>query len=200
MERIDFAIVVLAVVAVGGSVAGLLTYEGGGLKTYVMEFEEHRLAAEEDSGSISGAGDAELTFQIDQANITRSEITVWVNTTDPILTDRNVNLTVEAPNGSTGYDTTSISSDVQGAQASVSTTVPVSEVPANHEEQATSADEVHRQAIRDHGHAMETGEWTATVTIMGGDVQDPAEFSLEGNLVVHYFDVHVSQRTPDIQR
>lgn len=199
MERIDLVIVVLAVVAVGGSVAGLLTYEGGGLKTYVMNFEAHELEPEEQRDSITGSGDAEFTFTVDQANVTEVGVEVEVSTDNPVLTDRDVELTVESPNGSTGDDSGAIASDVGGGSVTLTATVDVSEIPADHEEQATSAEEVRRQAVRDHSHTMETGDWTVTVTI-GGSSQDPATFDVTATMVVGYFDVHIEQQTPDVER
>lgn len=198
MERIDLAIVVLAVVAVGGSVAGLLTYEGG-LNTYIMNFEAHELDPKEESDSITGSGQAELTFTVDQANITEVEVEVEVSTGDPVLSDRDVEVEVESPNGSTDDDSGTIASDVGGGSVTLTATVVVSEVPADHEEQALSAEEVRRQAVRDHGHTMETGDWTVTVTI-GGSSGDPATFDVTASMVVGYFDVHIQQQTPDVER
>lgn len=200
MERIDLAIVVLAVVAVGGSVAGLLTYEGGGLNTYVMNFEAHELEPDPQNDQVTGSGDAEFTFTVDRANITEVTVETVVGTSDPVLTARDVQVTVESPNGSTGSDNGEIGSDVGGGSVTLTTTVAVSEVPADHEEQATSAEAVRRQAIRDHSHTMETGDWMVTVEISGGSSQDPATFDVDARLTVGYFDVHIQQQTPDVER
>lgn len=200
MERIDLVIVVLAVVAVGGSVAGLLTYEGGGLKTYVMQFEAHELDGQEDDATIQGSGSEEFTFTVDQANLTQVEVEATVSTSDARLSDRDVQLEVESPEGETRTKEATISSGAGSVEVTLSSAWGISDVPPDHEEQATSADAVRRQAIRDHRHTNGTGEWVATVTISGGDVQDPASFDVIVSLAGSYFDVHVSQKTPDVQR
>lgn len=78
MRRIDLAIIAALALAAVGSAIGVVTYEDDRLAAFRVSWTTSQSEVEAPSATVTGPGDAETTFTLPQANLTRLDARVTV--------------------------------------------------------------------------------------------------------------------------
>lgn len=206
MQTVDILIGVFAVIALGGSVVGVVLYEPSAASEFGVFYstETHELGSEDTSvsggGPNGGTSSAEVTHDIGISNLTELVFEVQV-TSQSALPARSaalsITVTVTDPNGTETREDGSISGT--GTSTTIEVRVPnLNEVPVDGAIQAESLEAAATQANETNVGTNGIGEWTVTV-----EVTYPAGLAAESGTVTstpratHYHS-EVRAEVPDI--
>ena len=166
MQRVDFLIIGVLVVAGIGSALGALTYQdarGGG--AFTVEWTTRDVAVEAAPASHSGAGDVELTVPVVEENVTRLALTVSISSSTARLQPTQVRVEVTPPDGNGSMvEETTIPVGASG-NVEVPFTFDLGSVPDVDRVSAASPDAAAAQLAQEHARTNGTGEWRVVVSI-----------------------------------
>lgn len=201
MEKIDLVIVILALVAVVGSVAGLATYRPS-VQTFDVTFEETDLGelATGDE-TVTNPGQSEtIDLEVDPAdtrNLTSVTIEVEASTDGPLVQERTLVVEIEGPEGQTDSFELTFSQPVSGTQTdSDDATFEISLLPEDFSRTAASAEAVRSDVDAEFGHTNGTGTWTVTVSVEGSPQGVEADFDVTATLTATAFEADITGRVP----
>lgn len=201
MEKIDLVIVLLAAVAVVGSVAGLATYRPS-VQTFDVTFEEVDLGELATGDTTArGLGQAPpIDLEVDPAdarNLTTVTIEVEASTDDPLVQQRTLNVEIEGPDGHSDSFELTFEPAVSGTQTEGDdATFEISMLPEAFSRSAATLDEARADVTADHAHTNGTGTWTVTVTVEGDPQGVEADFNVTATLTATAFEADITGRVP----
>lgn len=201
MEKIDLVIVILALVAVVGSAAGLATYRPS-VQTFDVTFEEGDLGElATDDGTVDGPGDeAVLELEVEPAdarNLTSVTIEVEASTEGPLVQERTLVVEIEGPEGQEDSFELTFSPPVSGTQSdSDDAAFEISVLPEAFTRSAATLDEARADVTAAHAHTNGTGTWTVTVSVEGSPQGVEADFDVTATLTATAFEADITARVP----
>lgn len=211
MQRVDFVIIALVVVAVVGSVIGVAWYDSDGVTRYDVEVSQHEDSEAPWTTTLTGNGDSDdNSWTLETENLTELTFTVSISIssmTDMRSQDTDVTFVISHPDGNTTEQTIRIpEADTTGSEE---ISVEIQEVPrgerrvlATSEEGALlGEDEQPLVPTTTNG----TGEWTMDAEITAGgevDLQGVAlgneDVEIEVTLDYRYYMASAEPHVPDI--
>jgi hypothetical protein len=174
MQRADYVIAAIALVALVGSLLGVALYDEPEFRRYDVRVVTHSGSEEIFQVSLTGNGDSDSdTWNLTTANITQAQFTISIQggaagTLRPDPT--TVEVVLIAPNGDEQRSTLSLSGTGQQSD-SATVTMEFHELPRSHDrvlarDAASALDDDDEPRIPTGLDA--TGDWTIEATITGG--------------------------------
>lgn len=201
MEKIDAAIVVLALVAVAGSGAGLVLYEGAAQgSAFLVSFEGHTNDGYRDGRSgISRLGEYCFDFDVVERNLTTVRVEAVVSTGGPLVQPRNIDVEVAGPDGLMASGDGRLNAPNAGMQSDTVTVAidDIATVPEDGEVRARTLQAARDGVNRTTSHTNGTGPWEVCVTLSGQGQGVEASYSIDVTLEAMYYDAHVRPKVPE---
>lgn len=202
MHKADIAIAVVLVVAIAGSVVGVVTYDDARIATFDVAWstQESEVLVAEDTTS---GGAIEIPFEVSQTNMTGLHLDVTVSSAAPRLAPVSVLVELVPP---AGLNATSQEAEIPvGAAAgtvSVALEVSLSELPDVTTLTAASPDAARERLSQTANSTVGVGTWTLRVNVAStapGGVGGAPTATVEAVGVATWYEAEVRVQTPEVR-
>lgn len=201
MKRIDAVILAALLVAIAGSVLGVMTYEDSRGSSFRVTWETREEVLEADPQSMTGDGQVELTLPVLFANVTGGNVSVDVASSPGALAPIAVRIEVRVPGIEEPFVT---EGELPTASAGTTFTVPVrlAGLPNATTLRAASPEAARAQLADEHRSALGEGNWTIAVTL-AATAPDPlgaVQHTIAATASLQVYEPEIVPLLPEVQR
>ncbi len=202
MQRVDYVIAGLAVLALVGSVLGIIWYDEDEQTLYDVTVSENDDSADVWSTTLTGSdGSDDTTWSLDQQNITQIDFIIEISSSPSVRTDDTVvEIEITSPSGET--ETVTLELTGTGADDDEETVeFTIHSVPSGLD--SVSADNRSAAAAMIEPGLNGTGEWSLTAETTSGGAQGPLglqdeDVSVSVRAEYQFYQANANAHVPDI--